>query len=115
ATGRAALEYRAVLVGREQDDLLAQLEQWERGAGGVEPAGEGATAFLFSGQGSQRVGMGRELYEAYPVFAAAFDDVCARFDGALPGSLRDVVFGDGEALERTVFAQAGLFALEVAL
>ncbi|MGW2621188.1 acyltransferase domain-containing protein, partial [Streptomyces sp. NPDC001500] len=118
ATSRAALEYRAVLVGREQDDFLAQLkqlEQVEQVAGGDEPAGEGGTAFLFSGQGSQRVGMGRELYEAYPVFAAAFDDVCARFDGSLPGSLRDVVFGDGAALERTQWAQPGLFALEVAL
>ncbi|MDC0773288.1 type I polyketide synthase [Streptomyces sp. HD] len=110
AASRAGLEHRAVLVGREQADFLGQLES----LGGRGPVSEGGTAFLFSGQGSQRAGMGRELYEAYPVFAAAFDELCAGFDGLLPGALRDVVF-DGAGLDRTVFTQAGLFALEVAL
>ena len=110
ATARAALEYRAVLVGHEQDDFLGQLEEL---AGGTA-VGEGGTAFLFSGQGSQRPSMGRELYETYAVFAAAFDKVCAGFDGLLPGSLREAVFG-GADLDRTEWAQPGLFALEVAL
>ncbi|MER5650314.1 SDR family NAD(P)-dependent oxidoreductase [Streptosporangium sp. NPDC002524] len=114
--GRAVLEHRAVVVGRDRDELVGRLA--ELAAGGVSAgvvsglAGPGGLGFLFTGQGAQRVGMGRELYEAFPVFATVFDEV----DGHFGGSLREVVFASsGADLDRTENAQIALFAIEVAL
>ncbi len=108
---RTAFEHRAVVLGKDRAALIAELEALAAGEGTQGVVSEGKVAFLFSGQGSQRLHMGRELYEAFPVFAEAFDAVCAHV-----GGLRDVVFGaDAEALDCTEWAQPALFAVEVAL
>ncbi|MFI1736030.1 SDR family NAD(P)-dependent oxidoreductase [Streptomyces acidicola] len=118
ATTRAALEHRAVAVGRDGDTLLA-------GPAVTGVVTEGRTAWMFTGQGSQRRGMGRELHAAYPRFARAFDETLALLEAELSGAdgfplpLRDVLFADdgSEAaalLDRTGYAQAALFAVQVA-
>ncbi len=124
--GRSALEDRAVVLGEEHGRLLTglgALAAGDLGAGVVQGSVVGGgTVFMFAGQGSQRVGMGMELYEAFGVFRDAFDEVCDELDRHLGCSLREVVFGVGESpeptrgsLDDTAFAQPGLFALEVAL
>ncbi|WUQ23230.1 type I polyketide synthase [Streptomyces sp. NBC_00236] len=117
ATTRAALDHRAVALGADRTELAAALEALAAGDGPVRDAvSEGKVAFLFTGQGAQRLGMGRELYEAYPVFAEAFDVVVGELDARLGVSLREVVWGeDADLLNGTMFAQAGLFAVETSL
>ncbi|MDT8911872.1 SDR family NAD(P)-dependent oxidoreductase [Amycolatopsis sp. PS_44_ISF1] len=118
AAGRTHLDHRAAVVGRDRDELLAALTAFANGEPGAVTGvarGEVSTAFLFSGQGSQRAGMGRQLAAAYPAFAAAYDGACAELDRHLDRPLREVIDTDPEALARTGNTQAALFAFEVAL
>ncbi|MEU3457146.1 SDR family NAD(P)-dependent oxidoreductase, partial [Micromonospora sp. NPDC006766] len=113
ATGRAALEHRAVIVASTEAEFAAGLAAIADGTGTI--VGEvtvGKLAFLFTGQGSQRLGMGRDLHKRFSVFAEAFDAAAAAT--GLPVS--DVAWGDdGDLLARTVNTQAVVFAFEVAL
>ncbi|MET8681916.1 type I polyketide synthase, partial [Streptomyces sp. NPDC004647] len=106
AAGRSVFEYRSV--------LLADTTGPTQAADGV--ADEGLLAVLFSGQGSQRLGMGRELHARFSVFAEAFDAAADALDTHLDRPLRDIVWGtDPEPLNETRWTQPALFAVEVAL
>ncbi|HTD57908.1 MAG TPA: beta-ketoacyl synthase N-terminal-like domain-containing protein, partial [Solirubrobacteraceae bacterium] len=140
ARGRSALESRAVVVGADSQELFAGLAALAGDRAdptvlrGESRPGTRRVAFLFTGQGAQRIGMGSELYDASPVFKGALDEVCERFDALLDGrSLLEVMFGKADSaagrrapgdapdeaceglLDETMFTQAAMFAIEVAL
>ncbi|PRY01738.1 type I polyketide synthase [Allonocardiopsis opalescens] len=122
---RAALQERAAVVAADRTELLRGLDALA--AGGSDPAAvrteqdpPGGLAFVFSGQGSQRPGMGRELYDAHPVYAAALDEVCAQLDPHLDRPLRPIMHApdehpDARLVHRTAYTQPALFAHQTAL
>ncbi|ATY14196.1 beta-ketoacyl synthase [Amycolatopsis sp. AA4] len=116
ATSRSPLSHRAVVLAEDPEQAIAAL------ADGVATPDvitgtqvEGLTAFLFSGQGAQRAGMGAALAAAFPVFREALDEVCAELDQHLDRPLKTVLFEKPRLINQTGYTQPALFAIEVAL
>ncbi|MFB9909381.1 type I polyketide synthase [Allokutzneria oryzae] len=113
-TTRSAFEHRAVVYASAREDLVARLNSLD-GVGAVTGrAVGGKTAFQFTGQGAQRIGMGQQLYKDFPGYAKAFDEVAAELDKHLARPIASVI-ADGDGLDRTEYTQPALFAVEVAL
>lgn len=122
---RAVLGCRGVVLAADREEAqrgLAALASGRAQPGVVEPVPEGSVrsgvGFVFSGQGAQRAGMGRRLAARFPVFAAAWDEVCRLLEevGGVPG-VREAIWDEADptAADDTLYAQTGLFAFEVAL
>jgi acyl transferase domain-containing protein len=121
-SSRSAFEHRAVVLGRDRDELagaLASLSDGAEAAGVVRgvAGGLGGVVFMFPGQGSQWVGMGRELYDAFPAFAQSLDQCAAALAEWVDWSLLDVLRGveDAPSLDRVDVVQPALFAVMVSL
>jgi acyl transferase domain-containing protein len=125
ATGRAHFNHRAAVVAGSAAQAREALAAAATGratprllSGRADAAGHASVVFLFTGQGSQYAGMGRELYETEPVFRAALDRCAALLRDELPRPLLSVLYhdgGPGAALDDTAYTQPALFALEYAL
>ncbi|MGV9271368.1 type I polyketide synthase, partial [Kitasatospora sp. NPDC003701] len=105
-TSRSVFEQRAAVVAADRDEILSRLDDLASGSADISTVVAGRLGVVFSGQGSQWPGMGRELSEMFPVFAQAYGEVCAELGVDLPSD---------ESVHRTGFAQPAIFALEVAL
>ena len=123
AATRSHHEHRLALTVGTRAELLSGLEAL---SGGKLPVGclreevraAGKLAWLFTGQGSQHVGMGRGLWQEWPAFREAFDAACAALDPHLGGSLREVIWAapsQAKTLDETGWTQPALFALQVGL
>jgi acyl transferase domain-containing protein len=123
-TGRAALAHRGAVIARDEAELLAGLTALADGTAadtvvrGRETGGR--VAFLFTGQGAQRLGMGRGLYDSHPAFRRALDEACQALDAQLDRPLREVMWAEPDSdaaalLDHTLYTQSALFAVETAL
>jgi acyl transferase domain-containing protein/acyl carrier protein len=124
ATTRARFERRAAVVASDRGALLSGLDALAGGEPGAGVFGghvvAGKTAFMFTGQGAQRPGMGAALAATYPRFGEVLDEVCGEFDALLGRSLRELLAAEAGSpqavlLDATQFTQPALFAVEVAL
>ncbi|MBC7910628.1 MAG: SDR family NAD(P)-dependent oxidoreductase [Pyrinomonadaceae bacterium] len=120
AVRRSHFGCRAAFVASTRSDLhdkLAAFLQAEPSRANEETRDGRRLAFLFSGQGSQYAGMGRELYERFPAFRQSFDRCAAVFAEESRGeSLSSIAFSENsDKLDSTLHLQPALFALEYAL
>ncbi|HEX5495833.1 MAG TPA: beta-ketoacyl synthase N-terminal-like domain-containing protein [Mycobacteriales bacterium] len=126
ATARTGFQHRAAIIGHTTGDD-GELRRGLRALAADVPhpslvrgvARTRTVAFVFTGQGSHRLGMGRELAANNPVFAAALDEIVAELDRHLPRPLRDVMWAapdgpDAGLLDQTVYTQPALFAFQAA-
>ena len=120
-TGRSHFSHRAGLVFRDVDSLRDAVQPLagSDAGDGVEPAREARRiAFVYTGQASQWVGMGRQIHETEPVARAVLDRCEAAYRDTRGASLLDAIFARGDStgdLDHPAWTQPAIYALECAL
>jgi acyl transferase domain-containing protein len=121
-SGRAHLPLRLGLTAATTAEAQQKLAAIANGdtvngvtQGRIQTTDRPKIAFLFTGQGAQYPGMGRQLYDTQPVFHAALDECDAILRPYLPQPLLSVIFDDSEDVHQTQYTQPALFAIEYAL
>ena len=123
-TSRSHFEHRLAIQAATTEELKKGLAEFLDNSesasiltGQIKPGAQPKIAFLFTGQGSQYAGMGRQLYETQPVFRAALDQCAAILDSILGCPLLEILFSadDNNSIDQTTYTQPVLFAFEYAL
>ena len=114
-TGREHLPYRLAIVASSTQEALLKLKANDYWQGKASLSQTPKIAFLFTGQGAQHVGMGKQLYTSQPIFRAALDKCADLLKGSLEKDLREVLFEDASLLNQTLYTQPALFAFEYAM
>ncbi|MFI9382156.1 type I polyketide synthase [Kutzneria sp. NPDC052558] len=116
-TTRSPFEHRAVVIGADNEQLLAGVRDVAAGSGSVTGTvgATGKIAFVFPGQGSQWAGMAVELLDSSPVFAARIAECEAALSSYVDWSLTEVLRGGAELLERVDIVQPASWAVMVSL
>ncbi len=123
-TGRSHFAHRLAVRAGTSAELASRLRELRQG---LSPRGSSrgqahgqapGVGFLFSGQGSQHLGMGRELYETQPTFRQALEQCEAILASEVGWSLREVLYApaaDASRVQQTAYTQPLLFSIEYAL
>lgn len=119
--GRSHLDLRLASVVSSRDELAAYLDkQLAKPDGETLEVRDRQVAFLFTGQGSQYIGMGRGLHARHAVFREHLDECDRLFTPHLGGrSIRALMFGEAQGsdqdIHQTLYTQPALFSLEYAV
>ncbi len=123
-TSRSHFEYRLGIQATSQEELNTGLDAFVANenisalsGGHAKPGAQPKIAFLFTGQGSQYVRMGRQLYETQPVFRAALNQCAEILESILDRPLLEILFSSEEdsTIHQTTYTQPALFAMEYTL
>ncbi|MBX9258980.1 SDR family oxidoreductase [Desmonostoc muscorum CCALA 125] len=120
--GRWTLNHRRMVVCQNQEDAINALQDPQRSFTYYQEPCNRSVVFMFSGQGSQYVNMGRELYENETIFREQIDYCCKLLKPYLEIDLRTVLYPSEEKiaeatqkLQQTAITQPALFVIEYAM